>query len=59
METNEGSRNSGGGVGGRRAGAGKIILLILVIRGCFDRRWLRVGGEGQKVLFAFSFLVLL
>ena len=28
-------------------------------RGCFDRRCWRVGGAGQKFLFAFLFLVLL
>ena len=26
---------------------------------CFDCRWVRVGGAGQKVTFVFSFLVLL
>ena len=35
------------------------LLLITVIWGCVDCWWVRIGGERQKVSFAFSFLVLL
>ena len=31
--------------------AKKIVLLIFVLWRCLDRRWMRGGGVGQKVLF--------
>ena len=31
--------------------AESIILLIFVLWRCFSRRWVRVAGVGQKVLF--------
>ena len=41
-------------------GSRKALLLIFVIWGwCFDCRWVRIDGIGQKVSFTFSFLVLL
>ena len=30
---------------------GSIVLLIFVFWRCLNRRWVRVGGVGQKVLF--------
>ena len=44
----------------QRGGSQEALLLIFVNWGwCFDCRWMRVDGAGQKVSFAFSFLVLL
>ena len=41
-------------------GSQEALLLIFVIWGwCFDCQWMRVGGAGKKVSFAFSFFVLL
>ena len=41
-------------------GSQEALLLTFVIWGwCFDPWWMRFGGAGQKVAFAFSFLVLL
>ena len=37
----------------------EALLLIFVIWGCFDRRWVRVREAWQKVSLAFSFLMLL
>ena len=32
--------------------AESIVLLIFVFWRCFNRRWMRGGGVGQKVLFS-------
>ena len=40
-------------------GKQEALLLIFVIWGCFDPRWMKVDEAGQKVLFIFLFLVLL
>ena len=41
-------------------GSQEALLLIFVIWGwCFDCRWMRIGGIGQKVSLTFSFFVLL
>lgn len=48
------------GIENQRGGIQKALLLIFVIlEWCFDCQWIRVGGVGQKVSFAFSVLVLL
>ena len=39
---------------GRKKGAESIVLLIFVISRCFNRRWVRGCGLGQKLLFRAS-----
>ena len=39
------------GKGGKKEGAESIVLLIFVLWRCFNRRYMRRCGLGQKVLF--------